>query len=45
MSDNAGAAFVLVLLPAAEFLVANRGYNSDGYRAVLEGKGINPWIP
>ena len=45
MSDHAGAAFLLGALPAADVLVTDRGYDSDGYRAALEDKGIAPCIP
>lgn len=44
-SDHAGAAAMLDALPAANELIGDRGYDSDGYRAVLEGKGITPCIP
>ena len=45
MSDHAGAAFLLDALPAADVLVTDRGYDSDGYRAALEDKGNTPCIP
>ena len=45
MSDHKGAAFLLDALPSADVLVADRGYDSDGYRAALEDKGITPCIP
>ncbi len=44
-SDHAGAAAILDVLPAAHDLIADRGYDSDGYRAALEDKGITPCIP
>jgi len=44
-SDHAGAAAMLDALPAASDLIGDRGYDSDGYRAALEDKGITPCIP
>ena len=45
MSDHAGAAYLIDALPQADVLIADRGYDSDGYRAALEDKGITPCIP
>ena len=45
MSDHAGAAYLVDALPEAHALIADRGYDSDGYRAALEDKGITPCIP
>jgi putative transposase len=45
MSDHKGAAFMLDALPAADELIGDRGYDSDGFRAALEDKGITPCIP
>ena len=45
MSDHAGAAYLIDALPQADALIADRGYDSDGYRAALEDKGIRPCIP
>jgi transposase len=44
-SDHAGAAATLDALPAASSLIADRGYDSDGYRAALEAEDIKPCIP
>ena len=44
-SDHAGAAAMLDALPAASELIGDRGYDSDGYRAALEDRGITPCIP
>jgi putative transposase len=44
-SDHGGAAAILDVLPSAHDLIADRGYDSDGYRAALEDKGITPCIP
>lgn len=44
-SDHAGAAAMLDVLPAASELIGDRGYDSDGYRAALENRGITPCIP
>jgi putative transposase len=44
-SDHAGAAAMLDALPSASDLIADRGYDSDGYRAVLEADDIRPCIP
>ena len=45
VSDHEGAAVLLDALPRVEVLVADKGYDSDGYRAALEDKGITPCIP
>ena len=45
VSDHEGAAALLDALPQADILIADRGYDSDGYRAALEDKGIKPCIP
>jgi len=45
MSDHKGAAFMLDALPEANQLIGDRGYDSDGFRAALEDKGIAPCIP
>lgn len=43
-SDHTGAA-MLDALPAASDLIGDRSYDSDGYRAAFEDKGITPCIP
>ncbi len=45
MSDHKGAAIMLHALPAARELIADRGYDSDRFRAALLGRGIEPCIP
>lgn len=45
MSDHKGAAFMLDASPNADALIGDRGYDSDGFRAALEDKGITPRIP
>nr|WP_248632990.1 IS5 family transposase [Cereibacter changlensis] len=45
VSDYTGAAALLGSLPAAEWLIADRGYDADWFRAALKDKGIRPCIP
>jgi transposase len=45
MSDHKGAGLLIDALPPACELIADRGYDSDGFRAALEGLGITPCIP
>lgn len=45
MSDHTGARLIEDSLPAARVLIADRGYDSDRFRAVLEARGIVPCIP
>jgi transposase len=45
ISDHRGAASLLDHLPAADTLLADKGYDSDGFRAALIAKGIQPCIP
>lgn len=45
MSDYKGAALLLDTLPPAKELLADRGYDSDWFRAALTAKGITPCIP
>ena len=45
MNDHKGAALTLNALPPARVLIADRGYDSDGYRAALRKKRITPCIP
>ena len=45
MSDHKGAGLLLGKLPPAGELVADRGYDSDRFRAALEERGIRPCIP
>lgn len=45
VSDYTGAAALLGSLPAAGWLIANRGYDGDWFREALKDKGICPCIP
>jgi transposase len=45
VSDYRGAATVLPALPDADILIADRGYDSDGFREALRDRGIEPCIP
>ena len=45
VSDYTGAAALLSSLPAAEWLLADRGYDADWFRDALKDKGIRPCIP
>jgi transposase len=45
VSDSIGAAALLGSLPAAEWLIADRGHDADWFRNVLKDKGIKPCIP
>ena len=43
-SDDTGAAALLGHLPAAGWLLADRGHHADWFREALQGKGIKPCI-
>lgn len=45
MSDHTGARLFYPYLPAAETLIADKGYDSDEFRHALAAKGIKPCIP
>ncbi len=45
MSDHKGAALIYPVLPDAETLIANKGYDSDTFREALAGRGIALCIP
>ena len=45
MNDHRGAALLLPLLPAADQLLGDRGYDSDRFRNKLRERGIAPCIP
>lgn len=45
MSDHKGAALIYPVLPDAETLIADKGYDSDAFREALAGRGITPCIP
>jgi len=45
VSDYTGAAALLNSLPAAEWPIADRGYDADRFRGALKYRGIRPCIP
>ena len=45
VSGYTGAAALLGSLPAAEWMIADRGYDADWFREALKAKGIHPCIP
>jgi transposase len=45
VSDHTGAAALLSSLPAADWLIADRGYDADRFREALKDKGLRPCIP
>lgn len=45
MNDHKGARLLLSKLPPAKQLLADRGYDSDRFRAELANRGIQPCIP
>ena len=45
MNDHIGARLLAPKLPQARELLADRGYDSDRFRAELAGRGITPCIP
>jgi transposase len=45
VSDHTGAAALPGSLPAAEWLIADRGHDADWFRDALKDKGIRPCIP
>ncbi len=45
ISDYTGASALLDSLPAAQWMLGNRGYDADWFRDALEEKGIKPCIP
>ena len=45
VSDYTGAAALLSSQPAAEWLIADRGYDADLFREALKDKGIRPLHP
>lgn len=45
VSDYTGAAALLGDLPAADWLLADRGYDADWFRNALMKKGTQPCIP
>ena len=45
VSDYTGARALLSSLPAADWMIADRGYDADWFREALKDKGIRPCIP
>jgi transposase len=45
MSDHKGARLMFDHLPPAKRLIADRGYDSDRFRAALTARGTTPCIP
>jgi transposase len=45
MSDDKGAALMIEALPPANAMLADRGYDADGFRSTLLARGITPCIP
>jgi transposase len=45
MSDHKGARLILEALPTGATLIADRGYDSNWFRAALADKGIPSCIP
>jgi transposase len=45
VSDYTGALALLSSLPAADWLLADKGYDADWFREALQDKGIKPCIP
>jgi transposase len=45
MSDHKGARLLFHALPPAKHLIADRGYDSDRFRAALTARGTTPCIP
>lgn len=45
MSDHTGARLMFRALPKAKALIADKGYDSDWFRAALKARGTEPCIP
>jgi transposase len=45
VSDYTGAAALMNSLPEADWLLADRGYDTDWFREALVGMGTTPCIP
>ena len=45
VSDYQGARLLAEALPPARTLLADRGYDADWFRSMLQDKGISPCIP
>jgi transposase len=44
-SDHKGAAMIYPVLPDADTLIGDKGYDSDAFREALAERGITPCIP
>jgi transposase len=44
MSDHVGAAMIYPVLPDANTLIGDKGYDSDAFRKALTERGITPCI-
>lgn len=45
VSDYTGATALLADLLNAQWMLANHGYDADGYRDALQANGITPKLP
>ena len=45
MSDYKGARHIVQALPAARYMLADRGYDANWFRQTLRERGIEPCIP
>ena len=45
MNDHKGAAILYPMLPDADTLIGDKGYDSDTFRKALHERGITPCIP
>ncbi len=45
VSDHTGAAALLDDLPEVPWMLADRGYDSEWYRAAFQAKGTIPCVP
>jgi len=45
MNDHKGAKLMFDALPPAPVLIADKGYDSDEFRAALISRGTTPCIP
>ena len=45
VSDYKGAKKLIDVLPAAQYMLADRGYDADWFRDDLRARGITPCIP
>ena len=45
LNDHVGACLMFAAMPRAKVLIADKGYDSDDFRAALEESGVTPCIP